>query len=896
MRGLTQRTFAPAQPMPGVVPEHKVKFAQDEAVAVSNYSSWAANNYYNSAVAEGTVFLGYSYLAALSQRAEYRVVSETIASEATRQWIKLKSASDDPNKMDLINAIVNELDALDVEDVFRVAMEHDGMFGRGHIYLDTGDTDDLEELQTPLGNGRNELTRNKVSKDKPLKAIRTVEPVWTFPTDYNTRDPLKDNWYRPEMWYVMGKKIHHTRFLTLVGRPVADVLKPAYAFGGLSMSQMLKPYVENWLRTRQSVSDTLHSFAVSVIKTNLETANSPGAEDLYKRIDLFTNLRDNRGVMIIDKDAEDFLTVQTALGGLDQLQAQAQEQMAAIARIPIVKLLGIDPHGLNASSEGSLRTFYDWIEAFRRRLFIKPLKTIIGLIQLSLFGKVDPDITVDFESLWQLDETAQAGLELTKAQTHQIYADTIGAVDADEVRSAIREDKDSPYAGLELEGEAPGPPGGMGEEAPDPLTPDDEEDASDDAVDPDRISTWRRRAAALFNDEDDIGYWARRANELFGGREKGRWAALAAKLAITSNEDDTIDTWERRAKRWREREIFSRESIDDPPVFAAPLFIDGANVVDIAPTSRAEGSATVRWDTPDSTGRSAYAGSVRTEQGPYRRAAARLERNVMASDKEVDWDEKKPSRGNTKNDGQFSKSGSSGKRQTKKTKKFVPPNIKEGLDFRKAEQGLTGRRQQALRTVSRHIDESLGLRHISTANVIGACVDGAENSVMSMHDRANPTVERAAAAMKGYLAEQKAILLFRPADDGFEAMASFKLSGELKDIHENLKKSGLEFNTLEPVSGGARVYVYAPDQETLDLVAKASDNLGGSEQKVLLGKGEFIGTKLETGSDDEQRDDAKRVYQSVIEEAQNSDRMGNRVRAIWTNAQHHWRDAFQEAP
>ena len=43
--------------------------------------------------------------------------------------------------------------------------------------------------------------------------------------------------------------------------------------------------------------------------------------------------------------------------------------MAAISRIPLVKLLGIQPAGLNASSEGELIAFEDWIASFQRSCF-----------------------------------------------------------------------------------------------------------------------------------------------------------------------------------------------------------------------------------------------------------------------------------------------------------------------------------------------------------------------------------------------------------------------------------------------------------------------------------------------------------------------------------------------
>jgi len=50
--------------------------------------------------------------------------------------------------------------------------------------------------------------------------------------------PSEADWYRPSEWFVMGKQIHATRLLTFVGREVPDILKPAYSFGGLSMTQI----------------------------------------------------------------------------------------------------------------------------------------------------------------------------------------------------------------------------------------------------------------------------------------------------------------------------------------------------------------------------------------------------------------------------------------------------------------------------------------------------------------------------------------------------------------------------------------------------------------------------------------------------------------------------------
>lgn len=646
LRALSERTFRPAQPMPGVVPS-SARLAQDEMIApVLDYDAWAANSYYSSVIAEGTTFLGYAYLSALAQRAEYRVPSETIASEATREWIEVKSAGEDEGKAKVIAKIEAEFDRLSVQEVVCSAVEHDGLLGRGHIYLDTGDTDELDELKTPIGDGRDLASRVKVNPDNPLLAIRTVEPIWTYPSRYNTTDPLKEDWYRPDAWFVMGKEVHRTRLLTLIGRPVNDMLRPAYAFGGLSMSQMLKPYVDNWLRTRQSVSDITHGFSIPVLGTNLNAMLQPdGQHAMFNRADLFNNLRDNRSLMLIDKDGESFQMVQASLGTLDALLAQAQEQMAAIARIPLVKLLGISPHGLNASSEGELKAFYDWIRAFQKRLIAPRLRTIFWFVQLSLFGKVDPDLTFDFKSLWQLDELARAQVNQTKAST---YASDVaaGITSSDEVREAYRADKNSQYAGLELEGDAPeqaGALGGMPGEDPLAASESDDEDPSAEG----RVDDWRRRAAALFADEEETAYWERRAAALFADEAEpptGRWAALAAKLAETASESEPLERWARRAARWAERaEMLASEPIEAEFNDAFVREMVGENIVSFQPESISakRGSERVRWDNYDGMGQSTARSPELAKKHHYRDAAAALPRNVVAQDATVEWSEEK---------------------------------------------------------------------------------------------------------------------------------------------------------------------------------------------------------------------------------------------------------------
>lgn len=451
------RTFQPALHPPGV---GGARLAMDENV--SAISAWAANSVYTGAFQEGLGFLGYPYLSELQQRPEYRRVTEVIATEMTRRWITIKSKSDDDEaKADRIDLIQAALEKHKVRDHFRKMAELDGAFGRGHLYLDVR-TDLLEneksELLSPIADENGNLIRGKVTLGS-LHRIKAVEPLWCYPANYNSSDPLSVDWYNPKTWIVMSTEIDRSRLLTFVGREVPDLLKPAYSFGGLSLSQMIKPYVDNWLQTRQSVSDLISAYSVMVLKTNMQTSLAPSKNQLSlsDRAELFNNYRDNRGLMVLDKDSEDFTNVTTPLGGLELLQAQSQEHMASVAGIPIVKLLGIQPAGLNASSEGEIRTFYDWIMAYQEKFFGDQLRYVINVIMLSEFGEIDEDIVFQFNSLWMLTEKEQAEVRKIEAETDDVLINGCGSLSPEESRQRIANDPTTPYENIDVD-DMPEPP------------------------------------------------------------------------------------------------------------------------------------------------------------------------------------------------------------------------------------------------------------------------------------------------------------------------------------------------------------------------------------------------------------------------------------------------------
>lgn len=435
--------------------------AQSTSFSIANLYAWAGQ----SAFSEGLGFLGYPYLAELTQRPEYRRISSIYAEETTRKGVKFKGDEE------RIDAIEKRMAELKVWSVLREAVEHDGQFGRGQIYTDVGDDPEsargAAELEKPF------VPKAKIKKGG-LLGFRTVEPFWSYPGPYNSASPLSADFYKPKSWYVMSNIVHSSRLLTIVGRQMPDMLKPAYAFGGLSLSQMVKPYVDNWIRTRQSVSDLLHSFSTMVLKTDMSAVLSGKAsKGFFDRLKIFNQARDNRGIMAVDKDREELENVSTPLSTLDKLLAQSQEQIASVAGIPLVVLLGVTPSGLNASSDGEVRTFYATIKSYQERVLRDVLGAIIAYIQLDLDGTIDPEITFDFVDLWEMDEKDKAAIRKSDADMDVAYVGA-GIVSNEEVRARIVEDEDSPYYGVELADKAPPPP-------VDPMDGPEDDEPDDDA-------------------------------------------------------------------------------------------------------------------------------------------------------------------------------------------------------------------------------------------------------------------------------------------------------------------------------------------------------------------------------------------------------------------------------
>lgn len=496
---LTPYPVKPYEAPPGVINPNRLAadgeiaasigpgFLANDSEQLAPLWSWAQNGNL------GAGFPGYAILSELAQRTEYRAAFETLAAEMTREWIEFKTEGntakqDDKKKTpddnvpvsdvaptkppkpaeppaesdegddessetdDKIEQIKTAFEQFGIRDSFRRIAEQDGEFGRSQLFIDIKGHEEDAKRELPL------LVDKATIKKGSVLGFHVIEPIWTTPYYYNAIDPTKSDFFKPRAWFIMGRRVHASRIFTFISREVPDILKPAYNFGGLSLIQLMEPYVFQWLRTRNSVSDLIHNFSIISLLTNLSAllqGEDGAANKLLDRVRTFVATRDNQGLMMLDKDSEELMQTAVPLSGLDALQAQSQEHMAGPTHIPLVKMFGVTPTGLNASSEGEIKVFYDHIRAMQQALFAKPLHVILQIVQLHLFGEIDDSITFEFVPMTSPSVKELAEIRKSDADAGVAYVNA-GVISSDEERDRLIADTNSGYS--MLSGEAPEPP------------------------------------------------------------------------------------------------------------------------------------------------------------------------------------------------------------------------------------------------------------------------------------------------------------------------------------------------------------------------------------------------------------------------------------------------------
>ena len=134
-------------------------------------------------------------------------------------------------------------------------------------------------------------------------------------------------------------------------------------------------------------------------------------------MELMRLMQSNEGMTIIDAKDE-FETHAYSFSGIPETLMILGQQISGALGIPLVRLFGQSPSGMNATGESDIRLYYDMINSTQEARLRRPLTRVFEVYWQSVLGKPPPDTwNFKFNSLRQLDEMEKAELAQRDADT-----------------------------------------------------------------------------------------------------------------------------------------------------------------------------------------------------------------------------------------------------------------------------------------------------------------------------------------------------------------------------------------------------------------------------------------------------------------------------------------------
>lgn len=217
-------------------------------------------------------------------------------------------------------------------------------------------------------------------------------------------------------------KVHHSRIIRFTGRELPYLEKIAEMYWGESEVEALYSDVVKH-------DNVAMNMAALTFRANVDTMEVQNLDQLFSIASMeqqrrFWNVmqaqsvcKSNFGVQLVNKD-DKITNTQYTFTGLQEVYDSMCLDLAGASRIPVTKLFGRAPAGLNATGESDLQNYYDYIDTLRESVLKPILYKILPVLAMSAWGAIPDDLDIMFPTLWT--PTAKEISEIVKYKAETI--------------------------------------------------------------------------------------------------------------------------------------------------------------------------------------------------------------------------------------------------------------------------------------------------------------------------------------------------------------------------------------------------------------------------------------------------------------------------------------------
>lgn len=239
-----------------------------------------------------------------------------------------------------------------------------------------------------------------------------------------------------------GKVIHYTRCLRFEGVQLPHLQKQTELGWGMSVVERIFDRLLAFDSTTQGAAQLVFKAYLRTVKIEglreILAAGGAAYEALIKQMDNIRRFQSIEGLTMIDA-RDEWQGASYNFSGLDDLLLQFGQQLSGALEIPLVRLFGQSPAGLNSTGESDLRTYYDGINTQQDAQLKEPLEILLNVAHISKFGIPMPeDMDFHFNPLWGLSDVEKAEVaERTTTAVRNAYDS--GIVERDVALKELRQ-------------------------------------------------------------------------------------------------------------------------------------------------------------------------------------------------------------------------------------------------------------------------------------------------------------------------------------------------------------------------------------------------------------------------------------------------------------------------
>lgn len=343
---------------------------------------------------------------------------DVVAEDMTREGVEFKTKLSPEDE----DVIAEEAVALDIWGALRNSIKWSRLYGGSiAVFLIEG-----QDMSTPL-------RIESVGKGQ-FRGLVCLDRWMVMPSLNDLVQDFGPNLGKPKFYVVnqsapalMGEKIHYSRVIRFDGIELPWQQRITENLWSISILERIYDRMVGFDSATTGMAQLVYKAWIRTYKIkDLRTAIAAGGQAMMgvvAYVDMMRRFQGIEGVTLLDAEDEMDAMQHSAFTGLADVNLQLGQQLSGAIQVPLVRLFGQSPAGLNSTGESDLRIYQDGIKMQQEKDLKVGVTKVYRMMAQSKQVVLPTGFGLTFRSLYQLTDEQKASVANTGTSAIQTAED-----------------------------------------------------------------------------------------------------------------------------------------------------------------------------------------------------------------------------------------------------------------------------------------------------------------------------------------------------------------------------------------------------------------------------------------------------------------------------------------